>query len=119
MTTTATAPRTKRVIRDIDTLDQAIKAEQDVESGFHRVIEENVHYWTAVEEDIIESYTKLIQRAERNEVKNTFERIVEDSKKHKRLLTEIITMLNEIVSDEVKHVEILTNLRKHLQQKNT
>ncbi len=104
-----------RIIRDIETLDQAIKAEQDVESGYHSVIDENITYWKAVEEDIIDSYTKLITSSENSQLKQTLEHIVEDSKKHRRLLDQVSGLLREIVVDEEKHAKMLTNLKAKLE----
>ncbi len=105
-----------RVIRDIENLDQAIKAEQDVEFGYHSVIDENITYWMAVEEDVIESYTKLIEKSESPEMKRTLGQIVEDSKKHRRLLEQVSTTLKDIVADEERHAKMLTNLQDHLKK---
>ncbi len=105
-----------RVIKDIESLDQAIKAEQDVESGYHSVIDENLSYWMAVEEDVIESYTKLIEKSGSPEMRKTLEKIVDDSRKHRRMLDEVSKMLREIVSDEEKHAKMLTNLKKHMEE---
>lgn len=104
-----------RIIKDIETLDQAIKAEEDVESGYHAVIDENITYWKAVEEDIVESYTKLIASSENLQLKQTLEHIVEDSKKHRRLLDQVSALLKEIVIDEEKHAKMLTNLKTKLE----
>ena len=40
-----------RVIKQIETFDDAVKAERDVESGYDRVIDEHITYWIAVEEE--------------------------------------------------------------------
>lgn len=100
----------ERVIQDIETVDQAIKAEKDVESGYHGVIEENISYWLAVEEDIVDSYTKLAQKSEDRTVKTTLAKIVEDSKNHIRVLTSIRKSINEIMADEKRHTEMLQEL---------
>ncbi len=106
-----------RIIKDIETLDQAIKAEQNVESGYHSVIDENLAYWKAVEEDVIESYSKLIEGSESPEMKKTLAEIVEDSKKHARMLDQISRMFDEIITDEEKHAKMLMNLKDHLERK--
>lgn len=105
-----------RVIKDIENLDQAIKAEQDVESGYHSVIDENLSYWMAVEEDVIDSYTRLIAASDSSEVRKTLERIVNDSEKHRRILEQVSTLLREIVTDEEKHAKMLTNLKSNLEK---
>src|SRR3989304_2377063 len=105
-----------RVIKDIENLDQAIKAEQDVESGYHSVIDENLSYWMAVEEDVIDSYTRLIAASDSPEVRKTLERIVDDSEKHRRILEQVSTLLREIVTDEEKNAKMLTNLKSNLKK---
>lgn len=102
------------MIKDIQTLDQAIKVEQDVESGYYSVIHENVLYWIAVEEDVIESYTKLMETSPGTELMRTLKEIVEDSKKHRSMLSHISTTLDSIVVDEKKHEKLLAELKKTL-----
>jgi rubrerythrin len=101
----------ERVITDIETVDQAVKAEKDVEIGYHGAIDENITYWLAVEEDIIESYTKLLKKTENRKIQNTLTKIVEDSKNHIRILTSIKKSFNKIASDEHRHAELLEGLR--------
>jgi rubrerythrin len=101
----------ERVIRDIETVDQAIKAEKDVEVGYHNAIEENVLLWLATEEDIIDSYSKLIQKSESRKIKATLERIIKDSKNHILILTSIRKSFDKVVSDEHRHAKMLEQLR--------
>jgi rubrerythrin len=108
--------RTSRVINDIKTLDQAIKVEQDVESGYYSVIHENVSYWIAVEEDVIESYSKLMETNPGTELLKTLREIIEDSKKHKSLLSHISSTLDLIVADERKHEKMLSELKATLEK---
>jgi rubrerythrin len=104
------------VIKDIETLDQAIKVEQDVESGYYTVIHENVSYWIAVEQDVVESYTKLMQTNPGTELRKTLQSIVEDSKKHESMLSHISSMLDSIVADERKHEKMLSELKTVLER---
>jgi rubrerythrin len=106
----------ERIIRDIETLDQAIKAEKDVEVGYHNAIEENVLLWLATEEDIIESYTKLIKKSENKEIDATLSKIIEDSKKHITMLTSIRKSFDKIVSDEHRHAKMLEGLTKEFKE---
>jgi rubrerythrin len=105
----------ERIIKDIETLDQAVKAEKDVESGYHGVIDENVSYWLAVEQDIIDSYTKLANQSEDKKVKSTLTKIIEDSKNHIRMLTSIRKTFDKIMADEERHAKLLQELadREH------
>jgi len=100
----------ERVIRDIETVDEAIKAEKDVEVGYHNAIEENVLLWLATEEDIIESYSKLMKNSESPKIKATLTKIIEDSKNHIRILTSIRKSFDKIASDEHRHAKMLEGL---------
>jgi Ni/Fe-hydrogenase 1 B-type cytochrome subunit len=75
-------PARLRIITDIESLDQAIKVEKDVQSAYHAIIEENISYWWAIEEDVIDSYTNMINKTDREEVRSTLFRIIEDSRNH-------------------------------------
>jgi rubrerythrin len=100
----------ERVIRDIETVDEAIKAEKDVEVGYHNAIEENVLLWLATEEDIIDSYSKLMKNSESPKIKATLTKIIEDSKNHIRILTSIRKSFDKIASDEHRHAKMLEEL---------
>lgn len=100
----------ERIISDIETVEQAIKAEKDVESGYHGVIEENLSYWLAVEEDIVESYTKLAKKTRSKRIKSTLTKIISDSKRHAVMLTSIKKSFNRIMADEQRHAAMLQAL---------
>ncbi len=106
----------ERIISDIETVDQAVKAEKDVESGYHSVIEENVSYWTAVEEDIVESYNKLLKQTNNEKIKTTLAKIIEDSKNHITILSSIKKSFNKIMSDEQRHAKMLEELRSEFRK---
>lgn len=101
----------QRIIRDIETVDEAVKAEKDVEEGFHRAIEENLVTWLATEEDIIESYSKLMKKSENPHVTSVFSDIMKDSQNHIAMLTSIKKDLEKIVTDERRHAKMLEELR--------
>jgi len=100
----------ERIIKNIETVEQAVKAEKDVELGYHGVIEENISYWLAVEEDIVDSYTKLMKQTDSRKIKTTLTKIIEDSKNHIRILTSIKKSFNKIMTDEQRHAKLLQEL---------
>ena len=110
MSKKATGEGRERIIKDVETIDQAIKAEKDVESGYHDVIEENISYWLAVEEDIVDSYTKLAKKSRSKTVKTTLSKIIKDSENHIRILTSIRKSINRIMIDEQRHAAMLQEL---------
>ncbi len=106
----------ERIIKNIETVEQAVKAEKDVETGYHSVIEENISYWLAVEEDIIESYTKLIRETDSEKIRSTLSQIIEDSKNHVRILTSIRNNFTKIVADEQRHAKLLQDLSEEFRR---
>jgi len=79
-------------------------------SGYQRVIEDNIAYWIAVEEDIVDSYTKLADRTDSVTVKGTLTRIVEDSKDHMEVLGSIRENFRKIAADEKRHSKMLEEI---------
>ena len=98
------------MIQEIETVEQAIKAEKDVEIGYHHAIEEHVLFWLATEEDIIESYTKLMKNTKSQKIRTTLTKIIDDSKKHVLKLTSIRKSFASIASDEQQHAKMLQDL---------
>jgi rubrerythrin len=99
-------------VANIENLDQAIKVEKDVLSGYQRVIEENISYWIAVEEGIVESYTRTANQAQRSEVKSTLTKLIEDSTDHIEVLGSIPENFRKIAVDEERHGKMLDDLTK-------
>ncbi len=99
----------ERVIKDVETVEQAVKAEKDVESGYHGVIDENIAYWLAVEEDIVESYTKLVKQTSNRKIKTT----LKDNRRLKEPYPDAhvdTKAFNKIMADEQRHAAMLQEL---------
>jgi hypothetical protein len=105
----------KRIIKDIETFDDAIKAEKYVEAGYDQVIEGYLAYWIAVEGDMIDSYTKLAKKSRSETVRSTLNRIIKDSKRHALMLTSMQKSFNTILGDERVHVAMLRKLARKTQ----
>ena len=84
--------------------------ELDVESGFYKILNDHITYWIAVEEGIVDSYARLLERSE-GEVKSNLAQIVEGTKNHIRSLESIKQSLSAIVSDTKQFAELLQNLQ--------
>jgi Ni/Fe-hydrogenase 1 B-type cytochrome subunit len=100
-------PGRLRIIPHIESLDQAIKVETDVQSAYHAVIEDNISYWWAVEEDVIDSYTSLINKTENEKVRSTLSRIIEDSRNHVEALESMRESFRKMLADEQRHAKML------------
>ncbi|MGP8070465.1 MAG: hypothetical protein ACLP5V_11305 [Candidatus Bathyarchaeia archaeon] len=109
-TVKAWEPLHERIIAGIENLEQAIKVEKDVMSGYQSVIEENISYWEAVEEDVVGSYTKMIDKTENEKVKSILNEIVEDSKEHIEALGSIRQSFRKILTDDKRHAQLLQGI---------
>jgi rubrerythrin len=109
-TVKAWEPFHERIVPDIENFDQAIKVAKDVLSGYQRVIDENISYWIAVEEDIVDSYTKMARGSESVKLRSTLNSLVEDSREQIEVLTSIRENFKKIAADEVRHARILEEL---------
>jgi hypothetical protein len=109
-TVKAWEPFHERIIASIENIDQAIKVERDVLSGYQRVIEENISFWIAVEEDIVDSYTKMANRSQDLKLRTALTRLVEDSKEHIEVLGSIRESFRKIAADETRHGKMLEDL---------
>jgi len=103
-------PFHERIVSSIESLDQAAKVEKDVLSAYQRVIEENISYWIAVEEDIVDSYSKMANQSENAKLKTTLLKLVDDSKDHIEVLGSIRESFRKIAADEVRHGKLLEEL---------
>jgi len=99
-----------RVIKQIETFDDAVKAERDVESGYDRVIDEHITYWIAVEEDIVDSYSNLIAKTENPKIRTILSDIVADSRRHAEMLRSVAETFRKIMLDEEKHARLIQQL---------
>ena len=99
-----------RIIPHIENLGQAVKVVRDVESGYHSLIEENISYWWAVEEDIIDSYTRLINRTDDEKVGSTLSEIVPDLKTHIEVLESMRESFKKMLVDVQRHGKMLQAL---------
>jgi rubrerythrin len=99
-----------RVIKQIETFDDAVKVERDVESGYDRVIDEHITYWIAVEEDIVDSYSKLIAKTENPKIRTILSDIVADSRRHAEMLRSVAETFRKIMLDEEKHARLIQQL---------
>ena len=105
-------PARQRIIPHIENLDQAIKVEEDVESAYHGVIEENISYWWALEEDVIDSYNNMMKKTDDEKTKSTLSRIIEDSRNHIEALESMRESFRKMLADEVRHAKMLKALSR-------
>ncbi|MEM4206656.1 MAG: hypothetical protein QXQ43_05195, partial [Nitrososphaerota archaeon] len=77
------------MIKEINSVDQAIKIEDSVVKGYYDSIIEAINEWIMVEEDIADSYQKF-----NNPIMN---KLAEDSKNTIKILNKILNEMNDVV----------------------
>jgi DNA-binding Lrp family transcriptional regulator len=99
-----------RIIPNIESLDQAVKVVRDVESGYHSLVDENISYWWAVEEDIIESYTRLMNGTDDGKIRSTLSEIIPDLRSHIEVLESMRESFKKMLADVQRHGKMLQAL---------
>ena len=111
-TVKAWEPLRERIITKIETLAHALKVERDVVSAYEGTVEENLSYWLGVEEDIADSFTKMMNAAENQRTKSALADFVTDTKHHIEALESIRESLKKILAEDQRHVRVLEGLTK-------
>lgn len=93
-------------------IDAVIQAREDIVKMYFKKVDDSLINWQAVKEDFIESYTRLIETTPSQEFRDVFSMIIDDFKKHIRILREIADMMQSMVDDEVTHRMDLLALRE-------
>lgn len=83
-----------RVITEITSLEQALKVEQTVRTGYCDTIIENLVAWIAVEEDLSSSYEKLAEKHS-GVSKSALERLSQESKDNVKMLSKLQSAIEE------------------------
>ncbi len=109
-TVKAWEPLRERIITRIETLAHALKVERDVVSAYQGVVEENLSYWLGVEEDIADSFTKMMNTAQSQKTKLALADIVTDTKHHMEALESIRESLKKILAEDQRHARVLEAL---------
>jgi hypothetical protein len=111
-TVKAWEPLRERIITKIETLSHALKVERDVVSAYEGIVEENLSYWLGVEEDIADSFTKMMNAAESQRTKSALADIVSDTKHHIEALESIRESLKKLLAEDQRHARVLEGLTK-------
>jgi len=101
----------ERVIVEIQNLDQALKVEETIGTGYCEPIAENLRAWIAVEEDLIDSYEKLSEKfAENHEVKKAMSMLYEESRNNIKIIQNIHDSIEGLVAARDRRREIVRGL---------
>ncbi len=95
----------ERVIVDIENLEQALRLEQTVRTGYCDPIAENLLAWIAVEEDLAASYEKLGEKYA--DSRNSIRELSEESRKNIDLLRGILKSIESFSQTRQKREELI------------
>ncbi len=101
----------ERVIVDIETLDQALKVEETVKTGYCDVIIENIVQWIAIEEDLKNSYDRLSEKNSQRSSKEALLEFAKASKENKDSLNHFLKLFEDFSSKKVRQIERLKALK--------
>lgn len=111
-TVKAWEPLQERIITCIDNLPQAIKVQRDVIAGYHKILEDNLSYWLAVEDDIVNSLNSLMKRAENDRVSKALSSITKDTRDDIEALESTRENLRKILANSARHTKVLEELQQ-------
>jgi len=100
----------ERVIVEIEDLEQALKLEETVKTGYCDPIAENLLVWIAVEEDLASSYGKLTEKYSQQETKDAMRELHNESKRNITKLHEILNSVEELGQARNRRRELIANL---------
>jgi len=101
----------ERVIVEIQNLEQALRVEETIKTGYCDTISENFLAWIAVEEDLADSYSKLSEKFENKEkVKKAITGLSEESRKTIELVQKLLDSVEELGAARDRRRSIIQEL---------
>jgi len=100
----------ERVIVEIETLEQALKVEETVRTGYCDPIAENLAVWMAVEEDLSNSYEKLSVNYPQPEIKKALTDLHDESKNNIKELHELLKSIEHFGKMRDRRRELIGKL---------
>jgi len=101
----------ERIIVDIEGLEQAAKVEETVKSGYCDTIQDDLTYWIAAEEDIVDSYTRLAGSGAPESVKS-LQDLIADSKDTVSELRELLKSFESLGRRRTSRISRIRELEK-------
>jgi hypothetical protein len=102
----------ERILVDIENTDQAAKAEEMVKSGYCDEIEDLVVHWVVIEEDLIDSYKKLLEKNSVPAMGEAYERYRKESQENIFILGGLLEQIQALSKSRKTRIEQLKSLEK-------
>ncbi len=100
----------ERVIVEIETLEQALKIEQTIRTGYCDPIAENILQWIAVEEDLVNSYQRISEKSKTQELKKALNLLEEESQSNVTLLHSLLKSFEELGEARIRRERLIEHL---------
>ena len=101
-----------RIITRISTLTHAAIVERDVVAGYQKIVEENLFYWQGAAEDLVNSYTKIIEGTSDPEIASALKEIIRNTKDHIEALESFRESLRKLMADAERHANMLKAIER-------
>jgi hypothetical protein len=102
----------ERVIVEIENLDQALKVEQTIKTGYCDTIVDYLLQWVAVEEDLANSYVDLIEKSKSEEARKVLSELEEESRQNIARLHTLLKTAEEFSEARTRRERMIENLAK-------
>ncbi len=102
----------ERVIVEIRSVDQAIKVEETIRTGYCDPIAESLLAWIAVEEDLCDSYELLSAKNSNEESKETLDSLMRESRGNINSLQALLDIVEEFGAARDRRQAMLEKLSK-------
>ena len=104
-------PARERVIVEIENLDQALRVEETIKTGYCDPTAENLLSWIAAEEDLVDSYKNLSEKfKDKKEVKEMLLSLLEESNKTIEMVRGILDSVDELGATRDRRREAIRSL---------
>jgi hypothetical protein len=100
----------ERVIVEIENLDQALKVEQTIKTGYCDTIVDYLLQWVAVEEDLANSYVDLIEKSKSEETRKVLAELEQESRQNIARLHTLLKTAEEFSEARTRRERMIENL---------
>jgi len=99
-----------RLLKEINSTEDARKVEETVKTGYAETTIENLTHWLAAEEDLVDSYGHLADSTDDAKKKTAFRKLQAESKANIARLAELLKSLEELDRARTERIGLLGGL---------
>lgn len=99
-----------RIIADIESLEQALKVEETIRTGYCHPIIESLLAWIAVEEDLVSSYGKMAKVGYARDLDEPIRKLSVESKENAEQLHRLVKMIEDFAETSERRQRLILKL---------